>query len=141
MTIGKLGGMIGPIVEAEAVTAPAKNAAITAFDHGWNHNRADADRVGYGSAADTGEDHRSADIGEGQAAADVADDSHAKLDDAFSDAADIHQISGKNKAGHAKDNKRINSGKHTLRDNAERNRRGGDIDKGGKTQTESDGHP
>ena len=95
-TMGILGGMIGPMVAAEAVT-PCRNLGPVAFlFHGRNQHHPCTGAVCDARTGHARHDHVGHHCGVGQAAADVAYHAHGEPYQALGDATGVHQVPGQN---------------------------------------------
>ena len=92
-----LGGMIGPQVEALAITPAASWAEYPSSDHGRDQDTSHAGRACLRGAGNAAEKHAGYDACVGKAAGQPADQQHGKADELFRDAASVHDLASKHK--------------------------------------------
>ena len=93
-TKGMDGGMIGPMVEAEAVTAAAKLGAKPRPGHGRNQHGPGAGGVGHGRTAHAGHDHIGHHHHVAKPPGEVAHQRISQPDQSVRDAAGVHEGTG-----------------------------------------------
>jgi hypothetical protein len=122
ITRGMLGGMIGPIVAAAALTPALK-----------------AGGVGDGRAGHAGHNHVRDDVHMPQAAADMTDQVLAELKQPAGHAAGIHQVAGKDEKRDRQQGEAGRAGIHPGRHHDQMLRFSEDDEKQGRRQTHRDG--
>ena len=136
-----LGGMMMPIVEAVALTAPANRGFVPLLLHGRDQDGTQGGAIRDRRAGDAAHDHVGDDGDVGQAAPQMAHQRARQVDDALGQAAGAHQVSGQHEKRDGHEGKGIHAGKHPLK--GDKGRKRGlerNVGQGNQPQGERHGH-
>ena len=113
---------------------------VALVDHHGDLDAAQCDGVGQGRAGDAGEDHGCQNICVSQTAGDVADQCVCKVQQLIGDAALIHQVAGKGKAGDAQQGEGVQTLEEILCEVDHLDVGAQHVGHGSEAQTERHGH-